>query len=149
MRSLLLLLTATALAQTPPDRDSIAAFYGQWSKDSAAQGPDGYAAHFAEDATLLPPNDRPVTGRAAIRTYNARQRTEATYTVQVEKVAVDEVTILAPGVAAYRSTLIGKRIPRDGSPAAPFEVKYFDILHKTPEGQWQFRFRMWSDNTAR
>jgi uncharacterized protein (TIGR02246 family) len=141
-------VAAVASGQTTADRESIAAFYGQWSRDSATRGAEGYAAHFAEDATLLPPNHGPVTGRDAIRAYQAKQRTDATFTLQVEKLAVDEITILSPGVAAYRSTLTGKRVPKDGGPAVPFEAKYFDILQKTADGKWQFRFRMWSDNTA-
>jgi hypothetical protein len=73
--------TAAASGQTTADRESS-------------------AAHFVEDATILPPNHGPVTGR------------------------VDEITILSPGVAAYRSTLTGKRVPKDGghntaSPAIP------------------------------
>jgi ketosteroid isomerase-like protein len=97
---------------------------------------------------LLPPGERPVSGREAIRAYNAKQRTETPFTVKVTKLAMDEVTALAPGVAACRSTLSGERTLKTGGAAAPFETKYFDVLEKTPGGKWQFRFRMWSDNTS-
>jgi uncharacterized protein (TIGR02246 family) len=144
-------VTAAALAnagrgQATGDRASIDAFYQEWMGTAARQGPDAYASFYAPDGQLLPPNDRPVTGRAAIAEWQRRAQAQAPYVVQPKGVVVDEVRFLDDRWVIYRGTLTGQRAPRAGGAPTPFETKYFDVLHRADDGRWQVVYRMWSDN---
>ncbi len=129
-------------------QDAIKAFYREWSKASLERGPEGYASFFALDAVLLPPDAAPVAGRAAIREWQERSQKEATHRTVPEAISEDELSV-AGDSAIYRSTLKGKRVPKAGGDAEPFEAKYFDVLRKKPDGAWEFRHRMWSSNRPR
>jgi uncharacterized protein (TIGR02246 family) len=129
-------------------QDAIKALYRDWSKAAFERGAEGYASFFAEDATLLPPEAPPVSGRAAIRDWQERSQREASYRTVPESVSEDELRV-AGDSAIYRSTLKGKRVPKAGGDGAPFEAKYFDVLRRKPDGAWEFSHRMWSSNLPR
>lgn len=127
--------------------DAVGAFYRDWSQATAARGAEGYAAFFAEDAVLLPPNAAPVNGRAAIREWQDRSQREATHRTLPEAVNQDELTV-AGGFVVCRSTLTGQSVPKAGGEPKRFESKYFDVLRRKPDGGYEFVRRMWSSNLA-
>jgi len=130
-----------AAAQTPADSASVGAFYRDWF-GSLAQGPDAYAAFYAVDGMVLPPNAPP----AAIAEWLRAAQASAPYTVRPQGLSVDELRFLSPGWAVQRTTLRGQRVPKAGGEAAAFETKYLDLLHRKPDGGWEVAMRMWSDN---
>jgi uncharacterized protein (TIGR02246 family) len=144
----LLALSTGVVAQVAGDKASVEAFYREWMGAAAQKGPAAYASYYAPEGQLLPPNEPPVVGRAAIEAWLQRAQREATYTTKPEGIAVDEIRFLDGGWAIYRSTLKGQRIPKAGGAPQPFETKYFDVLQRSPEGRWQVAYRMWSDNVA-
>jgi uncharacterized protein (TIGR02246 family) len=148
--SLVIAIGSVALAfaaQPPGNRAEIDAFYGAWMGTAAKQGPAAYASFYEETGMMLPPNDRPVAGRAAIEAFQTRAQAESPYTVKPTGIQVDEVRFLEPNWVVYRGTLSGQRAPKAGGAPAAFETKYFDVLHKGADGKWQVAYRMWSDNT--
>ena len=145
-------LTAGAVAMTmasqpAANRAEIDAFYGQWMGAAAKQGPAAYASFYLDDGMVLPPNERPAIGRAAIEEFQRRAQAESPYAVKPTGINVDEVRFLAADWAVYRSTLSGQRIAKAGGGATPFETKYFDVLRRNADGKWQVAYRMWSDST--
>jgi uncharacterized protein (TIGR02246 family) len=132
-------------AQTSADSATVTAFYGRWF-GSAAQGMTRYASFYAPDGYLLPPGAPPVQGREAIAAWMEQSRAAAPYTTQPQGIVVDELRFVSPTLVVYRSTLRGQRVPKGGGPAVPFETKYFDLLRRTPSGDWEVLYRAWSDN---
>ena len=149
--SLMLATSSVALtfASQPAaaNRGEIDAFYGAWMGTAAKEGPAAYATFYAEDGIMLPANERPLTGRAAIEAFQRRAQAENPYAVKPTGINVDEVRFLGSDWVVYRSTLSGQRVPKTGGEASAFETKYFDVLHRGADGKWQVAYRMWSDNT--
>lgn len=129
-------------------QDAVKAFYRDWSQATATRGAEGYAAFFAEDAVLLPPDALPVSGRAAIREWHERQQKDAAFRTVPASVSEDELTV-SGSVVLYRSTLKGQRVPVAGGEGQPLENKYFDVLRRKPDGAYEFVRRMWSSNLNR
>jgi XRE family transcriptional regulator, regulator of sulfur utilization len=128
--------------------DAVKAFYREWRKATAEQGAQGYAAYFAEDAVLLPPDAPPVTGRRAILEWQERSQKESPWRTLPETLRADEVEV-AGDLALSRSTLQGTRVAKAGGEGEPFEAKYFDVLRHKADGQWELVRRMWSSNRSR
>jgi uncharacterized protein (TIGR02246 family) len=132
-----------ALAQTD-DKASVTAFYQEWF-GAVSQGPERYASFYAPDGMIMPPGLPPAQGREAIAKWMRESQASARYSTIPSGISVDEMRFLNPDWVVYRSTLRGKRVPKDGSPAAEFETKYVDLLRRL-DGKWQVMYRMWSDN---
>jgi len=115
---------ATAVhAPTAADSASVTAFYGRCF-GSAPQGFAAYAAFYALDGYLLPPNAAPVRGREAIAAWMERARSAATHDTRPQGVTVDEMRFVMPTLVAYRSTLRGQRVPKAGGAPVPFECAF-------------------------
>jgi uncharacterized protein (TIGR02246 family) len=139
-------VVAVFAAQPGGNRDEIEAFYKAWMGGAVQKGPAAYASFYAADGMMLPPNDRPVSGRAAIEEFQKRAQATTPYAVKPTGVTADEVRFLGSDVAVYRSTLSGSRVARSDGSATPFETKYLDVLYRDTNGRWQVAYRMWSDN---
>jgi uncharacterized protein (TIGR02246 family) len=133
------------LAEAPPTpEETIAQFYRDWYAALVFKGPEGFAASFASDATLLPPDSAPVIGRDAIQAWRASQAGAAVRVVP-ESATRDQVRL--EGTAAFvRTTLRGQRESRDTGETIAFEEKYLDLLRRTADGNWEFVARMWNSN---
>src|SRR5687768_2283363 len=138
---------AAMASQPAGSRAEIDKFYMAWMGGAAQKGPAAYAAFYAEEGMVLPPNERPAAGRGAIEEFQKRSQANSTYAVKPTGISVDEVRFLDGGWAVYRSTLSGVRIAKSDGASTPFETKYFDVLRRGADGQWQVAYRMWSDNT--
>jgi ketosteroid isomerase-like protein len=121
----------------------VARFYRGWYV-AVVSGPEGYAASFACDAALMPPDGPPVIGRDAIRQWRESQA-RAPFRVLPESAVQDEIRV--EGQAAFvRTTVRGTRVPRAGGDGVAFEEKYLDLLRRTDDGGWEFVARMWNSN---
>ena len=117
-----------------------------WMGAAGQQGPAAYASYYAGDGMMLPANERPISGRIAIEEFQRQSQANNPYTVKPTGIRVDEVRFLDGDWVIYRSTLSGVRTMKADGAAAPFETKYFDVLHRAADGRWQVAYRMWSDN---
>lgn len=130
-----------AAQQTP--RDTILGFYRTWAAATAAEGAAGYARFFTPNARLAPPGAPAVVGRDSIRAWMERTQREAP-TTQPESITQDEITI-AGHYALVITLMRGRRVPKDGSAAVPFDARYVDVLERAPGG-WLFASRTWTDS---
>jgi uncharacterized protein (TIGR02246 family) len=146
MFALILTLNLLYASSQDPAAASVTRFYREWSADTAKNGAEGYAAHFAADATLLPPDGPPVAGRDRIKAWMASQA-DLPYRTQPEAVNQDEIRIMGD-IAIVRTTLRGKRVSKVDGKETPFETKYLDVLRRTPAGGWEFLTRMWNSNIS-
>lgn len=135
-----------SLGEPPPSpEETVARFYREWYQ-LVVNGPDGYAAAFAGDAALMPPDSPPIIGREAIRAWRENQA-RAAFRVLPESAVQDEIRV--DGQAAFvRTTVRGTRVPRAGGDSATFEEKYLDLLRRSADGGWEFVARMWNSNQA-
>jgi uncharacterized protein (TIGR02246 family) len=132
-------------AQTADEKEAINSFYRDWSQAVFKEGPEGYARFFAQDGAVLPPDEVPVVGRAAIKEWMKRTLAEATYVTRPEGVTQDDLKVTG-NLAVARSAVRGKRTPKSGGESFLFETKYLDVLRKTSDGRWEFVYRMWNNN---
>jgi uncharacterized protein (TIGR02246 family) len=139
-------LAAAFASQPAGNRTEIDAFYTAWMGSAAQKGPSAYASFYADDGMMLPPNERPIGGRASIEAFQRKSQAESPYAVKPTGIAVDEVRFLDSDWVVYRGTLSGVRTMKADGASAPFETKYFDVLHRGTDGRWQVTYRMWSDN---
>jgi uncharacterized protein (TIGR02246 family) len=131
------------MAEVPTPQETVKHFYRDWYR-AIIEGPEGFAAAFASDGVLMPPDAPAVVGREAIKKWRVSQA-NAPFRIVPESANQDEIRV--EGYAAYvRTTLRGRRTPRDGGEAVPFEEKYLDLLRKTEDGGWEFVARMWNNN---
>jgi uncharacterized protein (TIGR02246 family) len=137
--------SSRAAGQSAADSASVQAFYAEWF-GSLAQGPAAYASFYAVDGCVLPPSLPAVRGREAIAEWLASSQATATFTARPEGLSVDEVRFLGPEWVVQRTTLRGRRVPKAGGDAVPFETKYLDLLHRAATGRWEVAYRMWSDS---
>jgi uncharacterized protein (TIGR02246 family) len=144
-RLALIVLLLSAAAQDPA-RESVSRFYREWAGATAKTGAEGYAAHFAADATLLPPDMPPVLGRDRIKAWMTSQA-DLPYQTRPEAVTQDEIRVIGD-VAVVRTTLRGKRVSKADGAEKPFETKYLDVLQRAADGRWMFLSRMWNSNGA-
>jgi uncharacterized protein (TIGR02246 family) len=130
-------------AEVLTPQETVKRFYREWYR-AIMEGPEGFAGSFASDGVLMPPDTAPVVGREAIKQWRASQA-QAQFKIVPESANQDEIRV--EGYAAYvRTTLRGRRIPREGGAETPFEEKYLDLLRKTEDGGWEFVARMWNNN---
>jgi uncharacterized protein (TIGR02246 family) len=139
-------IVATSASQAAGNRAEIDKFYAAWMGGAAQKGPAAYAAFYAEEGMMLPPNERPVAGRGPIEEFQRRAQATSPYAVKPSGITVDEVRFLGADWAVYRSTLSGVRIAKADGASTPFETKYFDVLQRGADGQWRVAYRLWSDN---
>lgn len=139
------LATSAVEAQTAADSASVKAFYDDWF-GSAMQGPERYASFYAPDGAILPPNARPVRGRADIARWMRESRASMPFNVQPDSIIVNEIRFLDLQWVLHQGTLFGRRVPKAGGDPKPFETKYVDLLHRNAAGKWEVAYRMWSDN---
>jgi ketosteroid isomerase-like protein len=142
---LLLALLGWRSSATVQEDKAIEAFYRMWM-GSSVKGAAAYASHYAADGQILPPNAPPIAGREAIAGWFERAQSESRFVSKPEGINVDEIRFISPTWVVHRSTLRGQRVPKAGGDPFAFETKYFDLLHRSDNGQWEVAYRMWSDN---
>lgn len=73
---LIVMACATVLVAEPTDalsaRASLLAADEEFAADTLENGLDGFLAHFAEGASIYPPNSPPIVGKRGIRDYYAK-----------------------------------------------------------------------------
>ena len=94
---------------------------------------------YAADAWLLPPNDVPVRGHAAIR-----PRYEALFNGFNPAIEgrIDEVCA-SGSIAFVRGHNGGRMISRTGAPTRVLDDAYLMTLRLEPDGRWRISHLMW------
>jgi uncharacterized protein (TIGR02246 family) len=111
-----------------------------WRTGNAAD----VAGLYADDALVLYPNQPPVVGKAAIRTYF--DRFFGDFTQNEFELTSAEIQI-AGSWAFDRGTYRWKGTPKAGGPAVEDHGKFLVILQRQPDGSWKVARDM--DNSDR
>ncbi len=105
--------------------------------ETAANGGtlDGIAAVYAEDATLLPPNEPPVKGREAVRQYWGRFLGAYTLRFELSTDEIDGREDLAYVRGHYKLTASPKA---KGGRALSDEGKFVEVFKRQADGEWRY-----------
>jgi uncharacterized protein (TIGR02246 family) len=106
---------------------------------------DALIGVYASNASLLPPNLPPQTGRAAIGAFWGGLLKAHTVKFEIGSDTIEGRGDLAYNVGHYRFTAVPKS--RDGTGVAD-EGKFVEILKKQPDGSWKYQVDMYSSNLA-
>ena len=120
-------------------------FYAEWNEALVKRGAEGYVSFFAENGAVLPPDGPGYEGKAAIRGWI--QKTLDEFTTRDVRLVPGAMTV-AGGMATWRFTISGERVPKNGGSPVRFNNKYLDVLQKQPDGSWKFLYRMWSNTES-
>lgn len=134
---------ATRSGSSEAEVAAITRFYGAWSEALATRGAEGYVSFFLENGAVLPPDGPAVEGKDAIRSWI--QKTLDDFTTRDTRLVPGAMTV-SDGMATWRFTISGERVPKKGGNPVRFSNKYLDVLKKQPDGSWKFLYRMWSNN---
>jgi len=129
----------TSAAQKPADAKAVAeVLSGIVAADNAADL-EAVISHYSDDAVLLPPNDKPVTGKAAVRARYEEGFRHFRFDIAYTS---DETEIFGDW-AFIRGTIRGRTIPRDETPGRTLNEKYVMILHREKSG-WKISRLIWN-----
>ncbi len=135
-----------APATSPNDRQADRAALNQLRAEAAAALSSGNAQavgnFYAVDATVMPPGEPAVDGRAAIQAYFKaifdQFTVKATLTSQ-------EFTFVGPDWAFDRGVYTMTTTPKAGGNSTSEENKYITLLHREPDG-WKAKRDIYNSN---
>ena len=97
-------------------------------------------ALYANDAVLLPPDEKAVAGKESIR-----PRYQSLFDEFKPEISISHDEIITDGDWAFaRGMTTGKMTPRNGGTAGTVNDKYLMILRRQPDGTWRIARLMWS-----
>jgi len=136
----LLALAVSACAQSPAPEPFPQATADAFAASIAARDAAATAAFYTEDAVLLPPDQEPVTGRAAIQEFFARTNGSGSADIML---------------ATVETSIAGEQAWRQGSfrvggtaTDAPFAGKFIEVWKKV-DGAWLIHRDIWNANAPR
>jgi len=116
--------------------DEVAALNARW--DAAIDGPDFEALlpMYSDDAELMPPGTRPVTGPAAIRDFFAARGTS------VRDHHLQVVRVVSFGNYAYVTSRFTALFVKDGSEPLKITGSTVRLLESQDDGTWKIKSHM-------
>lgn len=138
------LAAAPVLGQTPADSAAAAAGIAEAARafSRALEQGDaaGMAAQYVEDATLVPPNGRLVTGREAILTFWTPRNPE--FRTLEHSLTTDRLEVVGD-VAIEIGTWRQRAQLRDEAPSEA-AGRYLVVWRRQPDGSWRMQFDGWT-----
>lgn len=134
----------TASAKTQAEAEAtIRKLDADWVKTAAAKDVDAWVSFYANDVTVLPPNDKAMTDKATIRKTIAELLTLPGLDLSWEptKVEVAKSGDLAYLYGAYSLTMTDAK----GKPVTDFG-KNVEIWKKQPDGSWRCIVDTWNSD---
>ncbi len=136
--------TPASMALSDADAAAVLSVDSVFAAGVRAGDAGAVANAYADDAVLMPPDMKPIKGRASIQEYWAGFF--KSYTVEPE-LGMDEMD--GRGDLAYSRghyylevTPKAKGVPR----MAPVSGKFLEVLRRQPDGSWQYTVDMFSAN---
>lgn len=148
----ILLLSSCASAPPPPapppdtraaDEAAIRKADLDWAKAAQTKNPDAWVAFYADDAVILPPNEKTATTRQAIRQSVAGLLAlpELSINFQLTRIDVAKSGDIAYGYGTY--TLAFK----DSGKLMTDQGKIVEIWKKQANGEWKCVVDTWNTDT--
>ena len=132
--------TSAAPAFTDADRQAIEAQRTVWVTAANANDADALAAVYTEDATLMPPHGRAVTGRLGAK--------EVFTAVPIGDVKLTATDVIGGGadLAVVRGAYSLNAMP-PGAPAAVADTgKFVEVWRKQADGKWLLSWDIWNSD---
>jgi uncharacterized protein (TIGR02246 family) len=128
-------------ADVAADIKAINAFRGQFAAAYDSNDAAAVAAFYANDATLMPPNQAAIEGRQGIQAM-----LEAYFKENAAKIAHAPLETQVAGNWAYeRGNATVTVTPKSGKPREE-SIKYLVILKRQPDGFWKLHLDMDNSN---
>lgn len=146
-RLLLLVVPLLAACMKPPpvpisdaDKAALRAAHDKFAEQALAKNWAAVAGMYAENATVMPPNQAAVSGRAAIQTWLTAFPTTTAF-----KLTVDEVEGL--GDLAYVRGTYDLTLTVPGAPGPVNDHgKYVDVNRRNADGTWSMTNDIWNSD---
>jgi ketosteroid isomerase-like protein len=134
--SALLTFNVAGPAHADAVTDQMVALNARW--DAAINGPDFDALipMYSEDAELMPPGARPVTGAVAIRGFFAARGTSA------RDHHLQFMRMITFGNYAYVTSHFNALFVKDGSEQAKISGSTVRLLERQDDGMWKIKSHM-------
>ena len=132
-----------AAIDTTADEAAIRAATAAWNADYDAADGDALAAHYTEDAVVLPPNAPAASGRAAIREFLATD-SAATKAAGLKFNIPGDGPVQVSGDLAYES---GSFSVTDSAGSVVGTGKYIGVFNKI-DGKWLLVRDTWNTDAA-
>jgi ketosteroid isomerase-like protein len=124
-------------ALSDADSQGIQSVSDRFQQHLVSRNADSLANLYTDNGVVMPPNQPPVTGRNAIRQWQAEFPPVTTFTLSNEK--IEGIGDLAYVRGRYVMTVAGA--PADSG-------KYLEIRRRQPDGSWKIAVDMFSSNLA-
>ena len=133
-------ITARARAE---DEATIRRLDSDWVKMAAAKDADAWVTFYSDDATVLPPNAKPLTDKTAIKKTirDLLNRPGLSVSWEPVKVEVSKAGDLGYLYGAYSLTMTGP----DGKPVTDFGTNV-EIWKKQTNGNWRCVLHTWNSD---
>ena len=134
---------AEDMATTEVDVTALGILRGELAAAVKAGDASAVAALYTEGAVLMPPYERPATGKRAIEAWF-----QANFDQSTAELALLALEVQVAGDRAFeRGTYREKLTPKAGGEPTQDDGKYMVILQKQAEGSWKLALDIWnSDN---
>jgi uncharacterized protein (TIGR02246 family) len=128
----LLVLTAGCSSGSGSDAKAIQAKSELWSKAGSAKDSASFATFYADDATVMFPNEPAFKGKDAIKAVLTPMMQDPNFALSftTDKVEVSGILAYTQGAVSLRTT------GRDGKPFND-TGKYLTVWKKQPDGSWR------------
>ena len=103
-----------------------------WSKDSASKDPAKFASYYADDATLMLPNEPILKGAGNIKSTAGAMMQDKNFALSFQGDKVEVAGGLAYTQGTYSMTMTDQK----GNPA-PDKGKYLTVWKKQADGSWK------------
>jgi len=128
----LLALTAGCSSGSSTDAKTVQAQSELWSKAGSVKDSASFVAFYADDATVMLPNEPAIRGMNAIKAVFAPMMQDPNFALSftTDKVEVSGILAYTQGTLSLRTT------GRDGKPLND-TGKYLTVWKKQPDGSWK------------
>ncbi len=115
----------------------------EWSKAAEAKDVERMVALYSDDASVLPPNAPPATGKEAIRKLWSQMVESPGFagSAQTTKLELSRAGDLAYSVGTY----VLKKIDLQGNPSTD-RGKWVLVCKKQPDGNWKVVLDIWNSD---
>ena len=114
------------------DAQTVKTTNDNWSKDIATKDPSKFAQYYADDATLMIPNEPIIKGLANIKSALGPMMQDPNFALSFQTEKVEAAGDLAYAQGPYKMTTTA----RDGKPHED-TGKYLTVFKKQADGTWK------------
>ncbi|ESW92513.1 SgcJ/EcaC family oxidoreductase [Mesorhizobium sp. C280B] len=144
----MLVVAITALCLGPANaqsaKDSIEASNAEFMKSLNSKDAAGVASHYAEDATVLPPNAMRVDGRNNIQKF-----WQGIIDYGVSDLKLTTVEVVESGDFAFEQGAFSFKMPGKDSKQVDGAGKSIVVWKKAQNGNWELYRDIWNDDPAK